>query len=142
MSLTRILFGLVIFAVPAVPKHVFADRPIICQTGLDSSGKQTTVCGPGSSDDGDDHGGGNGDGPLRPCKPQVNCDLACGLEANGCGGQIDCGDCASGFTCRNNTCVNLGQCREACLERKLSCLDADETPRVCGPAYTECVGQC
>jgi chitinase len=40
------------------------------------------------------------------CVPSNSCQTnSCGTVSNGCGGNLNCGTCATGLTCKNNQCV-------------------------------------
>jgi hypothetical protein len=41
---------------------------------------------------------------VTDCCMPLTCSGSCGTMSDGCGGVLDCGGCAAGSTCKNNTC--------------------------------------
>ena len=96
-------------------------------TGNTSSTNGTTT-GNGSGTGGGNDGGGCG---LRTCQ-SANAD--CGPVGDGCGGELQCGDCAAPETCGGGGAERLRR-RQGCVPTTCAALGLD-----CGPAGDGCGG--
>ena len=66
-------------------------------------------------------------GPAAICTGTGGAPNACGT-VTGCFGPVNCGGCATGYTCKNNTCVKSGCCPGGC-----------RAPAVCDASACACL---
>jgi hypothetical protein len=82
-----------------------------------------------------------GDGQADGCLP-VTCSPAeddyCGIIGDGCGGDLDCGECRAGWICRDHICHSLAECWSASYGVILGCQPPGLDVELCGRVWSSC----